>query len=75
MLLASSGERIVLVLVGTSLSVVLMRWLLLLLAMSRIGGSHLSFQSLLTFASVAGLRMLLALRFASRLAYLLDWHS
>ena len=66
MLLASPGGRIVLVLVGTLLSVVLMRWLLLLLAKSRTGGSLLIFLSLPAFALVVGLLMFLALRFASR---------
>ena len=55
MLLASSGWRIVLVLVGTSLSVVLIRWLLLLLVTSRIGGSLFIFLSLPASAFVVGL--------------------
>ena len=65
MLPASSGGRIVLDLAGTSLSVVLMRWLLLLLAKSRIGGSLLIFQSLLVFALVVGRLTLLARRVVS----------
>ena len=44
------GWRIVLVLVVTSLSVAPMRWLLLLLARSRIGDSLLIFLSLLVLA-------------------------
>ena len=50
MLLANSGGRIALVLVGTSLWVALMRLLLPLLAMSQIGGLLLIFLCLPAFS-------------------------
>ena len=65
-LLASSSVRIVWVLVGILLSVVLMRWLRLLLAFSLIGGALLIFQCLLALVLMGGRLILLALRSVSR---------
>ena len=56
MLPASSSGRIALVLVGTLLSVVLMRWLLPLLARSQIGGSRLIFSEFASLVLVGGRR-------------------
>ena len=66
MRLANSGGRTALVHVGTSFWVAPMRWLLLWLARSRVGGSLPIFLSLLAFAFVVGLLMSLVLRSASR---------